>query len=101
MPTSRKILAQYDDADFRDMTATGYRWTLYGDGRVTAEYHSRWQGSRDGARWTTEPGYVDLDDLDEDDGDNDALALLTSATETTRPAGDPAYRSTRRGHLVR
>ena len=98
---SRKIIATLDTANFNDCTARGYSWTLYADGRLAAEYHSRWQGTRDGARWTTDADAVDLSGLDPDDPDNDALARLTAAVEDLEPEYDSRFRQTRKGHLVR
>jgi len=62
MSTSRKAIAKLDTNDFSDCANTGYTFTLYADGRITAEYHSRWQGSVDGRRYTTEPGALEVDD---------------------------------------
>lgn len=59
--TSRKVIARRDDRDFTDCVNRGYSWTLYADGRVAAEYVTRWQGSRSGQRWTTDPGACDTD----------------------------------------
>lgn len=112
---SRKVLAIVDTADFRDCTSTGYRYTLYADGHVAAEYHSRWQGSRDGARYITDSGAVDLSDLDESNPDTDAEALLTSWIGigddgiVEDPVGElrgdrgnsRTWRQTRSGHVVR
>jgi hypothetical protein len=46
-----KKLAEYRDYDPNDLTSTGGDWTLYADGRVGVTTRSRWQGSRDGARY--------------------------------------------------
>ena len=98
--TSRKVLATIDDVDFNDMAATGYTWTLYADGRVSAEWHSRWQGSRDGTRYTTNEGYVDVDRINEDDPDYTAESFLTVATMGIHLDFDDDFRLTRRGAIV-
>lgn len=98
---NNKVLAKLDTNNFRDAVNTGYTFTLYADGRVSALYHSRWQGSRDGARYTTDPGYVDLSSLDESDPDSDAEALLTMAVQHVQPSEDREWRQTRRGHIVK
>ncbi len=101
-PGPNDLLATIDDADFSDCTSRGYSWQLYGDGRVVATYNSRWQGSTDGARYTTNAGWVDLDDLDADDADSNAEALLTLAIADVCPADDDSgFRCTRRGRIVR
>lgn len=97
---NNKVLAKLDTNDFRDATKTGYTFTLFGDGRVSAEYHSRWQGSRDGARYTTDVGYVDLSVMDPANPDSDAEALLTMAVQHAQPSEDREWRQTRRGHIV-
>lgn len=99
--SSRKALVFVNMFDPRDMCSTGYTFTLYEDGHVSAEYRSRWQGSRNGARFVTGPGFVDLRDLDSDDIDNDAEARLTEAIRHARPDEDSEWRQTRRGHVVR
>ena len=103
--SSRKVLATHDTADFGDCVNTGYHFTLYGDGRVAADYHSRWQGSRDGARFTTAVGAVDLAYLDDWE---DATALLawwvasnTPPQEDIACCGGGTWRQIRTGHLVR
>jgi len=62
MSTSRKVIAKLNTADSSDCVNTGYTYTLYADGRISAEYHSRWQGSVDGRRYTTDPGAMEIDD---------------------------------------
>ena len=62
MSTSRKVIATYDTNDFSDCVNTGYSFTLYADGRIAAEYHSRWQGSVDGRRYTTDPSAMEISD---------------------------------------
>lgn len=96
-----KILASLDTADFRDCVNTGYTFTLYSDGHLSADYHSRWQGSRNGSRYITDPDYVDVSAITEDDPDNDAEAALTSAVQNISPSEDRNWRQVRRGHLVR
>lgn len=59
---SNTPVAHYSDYDGNDCTDTGYDWTLYSDGRVAVESHSRWQGSRSDTRWTTEAGFIDVTD---------------------------------------
>lgn len=73
---SRKAIAELSTRNPQDCTSTGYDFTLYADGHVSAVYRSRWQGSRDGARYITDAGAVDLSDWDEADPDSDAEALL-------------------------
>lgn len=99
-PAPNEVLATVDDGDFSDCVNTGYRWTLYGDGRVSAEYHSRWQGSTDGARYVTDEGYVDLDELDPSNPDSDAEALLTKAIADVDP-GEDGWQQTRKGQVVK
>ena len=99
-PLKRSVIAQIDDADFGDCTATGYSWILYTDGSVAAVYHSRWQGSRSGARFATGPGYVPVaPDVDADE-DNDHEARPTSAVQGLDPECDDGWRQTRRGWIV-
>jgi len=101
-PGPNDLLATVDDADFDDYVNTGYRWQLYGDGRVVATYNSRWQGSTNGARYVTSPGWVDLDDLDEDNPDYCAEALLTQTIAGVYPDDEHSgFRCTRRGSVVR
>jgi len=95
-----KKLATIDTADFTNCINTGYRYTLWADGHLAAEYHTCWQGSRDGARYVTSPGYVDVGSLGEGP-DADAEAALTTALEDVHPAISPEWRQTRRGHIVR
>lgn len=100
-PGPNDVLATIDDANFSDCTSVGYSWTLYGDGRVAAVYNSRWQGSTDGARYVTDAGWVDLDDMDADDPDHNAHALLTLAIDGVDPTDGIGFRCTRRGWVVR
>ncbi|MDE2105880.1 MAG: hypothetical protein KGL39_52140 [Patescibacteria group bacterium] len=95
-----KIIATLDTADFRDCVNTGYTFVLYSDGHLSAEYHSRWQGSRDGARYVTRPGEVDLSKLDPADPDRDAEACLTAAVQDVHPSEDAHWHQVRRGRLV-
>lgn len=95
------ILATLDTANFADCTKTGYTFTLYSDGHLSAEYHSRWHGSRTGARYITDPGYVDVSAIVDGNPDTDALAKLTSAVQGVSPSEDSAWRQTRRGYIVR
>lgn len=107
MAMSRKIMATISDADFRDCVNTGYTYTVYADGHVAAEYHSRWQGSTDGTRYVTDPGFVDPADVDPDDPDTDWEACLTMAIHhsLTVVQQDPSesryFRQVRRGWTVR
>ena len=96
-----KILATLDTADFNDCVTTGYRFALYSDGHLSATYHTRWQGSRDGARYITDPVYVDVSTIDADDPDRDALAILTSAVQDVQPSDARGWRQVRRGWIVR
>jgi hypothetical protein len=96
-----KILATLDTADFNDCVNTGYRFNLYSDGHLSATYSTRWQGSRDGARYITDPAYVDVSTIDASDDDHDALALLTSAVQDVQPSDDRGWRQVRRGWIVR
>lgn len=96
------ILATLADYDSRNIANTGWEYTLYADGRVAAEYCSRWQGSRTGQRYITEPGYIDVSKLSTNDPDNDAEAALAAlADEGIDFAEDPAWRCTRRGIVIR
>lgn len=101
MKGSRVKLATVRTFDPQNICSTGYTFTLYGDGHVSAEYRSRWQGSRNGVRFVTDPGYVDLSSIDSDDIDNDAEALLTSAVTNICVEDNSSWRQTRRGHIVR
>ncbi len=96
-----KILATLDTADFRDCINTGYTFNLYSDGHLSAEYNTRWQGSRNGARYITAPGHVDVSEIVEGNPDTDALAKLTMAVQEVSPSDDSAWKQTRRGHIVR
>jgi hypothetical protein len=96
-----KIIATLDTADFSDCTHSGYRFCLYSDGHLSAEYMTRWQGSRTGTRYVTDPGHVDVSTITPDDPDNDALALLTNAVRDVQPSEDRDWRQTRRGILIR
>ena len=51
MATSRKVLAKVITFDQDDIAAVGYIVKLWGDGRLTAEYRSRWKGSESGTRY--------------------------------------------------
>lgn len=96
-----KILAILKTYDASDCTSTGYEFTLYSDGHVAADSHSRWQGTTDGARYITGPGYVDVSRINESDPDSDAEAVLTDAVRDVFP-DDPGgeWRMTRRGRIV-
>lgn len=86
-----------------NMTSTGHTWDLYSDGHVTAESKTRCKGSFDGARWTTEPGTIDLADIDPDDPDNDLEAALTGVIDKFEdaPSFFPTwFRKTRLGTRV-
>ena len=96
-----KILATLDTADFSNCVNTGYTFILYSDGHLSAEYHSRWQGSRDSARYITKPGYVDVSAIAPGDQDADALAQLTMAVQDVSPSEDREWKQTRRGYIVR
>lgn len=61
MSLSRKCLAEFCDYDMFDCTKSGHTWKLWADGHVTAEYNSRWQGSRTGKRYSSGPNYVDFE----------------------------------------
>lgn len=100
--TSRKVLAKHRSFNPHDLTSVGYDWTLYADGRVTAEYRSRWVGHEDGARFTTEPGAVDP-------GTDHLLHALVAFVmdQESEGVGDLArhlpetWRKTRAGNLVK
>lgn len=96
MNSSRKILATLPTYDRYECTSAGYELTLYADGRVAAESHSRWQGSTTGARWTTEPGYVD--DLADPAAQLVAIAQMIDIGEIEIWR---QWRQTRRGVTVR
>lgn len=96
-----KILATLDTADFRNCVNSGYTFTLYSDGHMSAEYFTRWQGSRNGARYITAPGHVNLSALDPKNPDADAEALLTMAAQDVYPSEDASWKQTRRGYIVR
>jgi hypothetical protein len=103
---SRKILARISDFDANRIDLTGHTWTLYSDGHLSAEYHSRWQGSHTGARYVTDAGYLDVDAINPMDPDTDAEAALTAEVEQIVKDGidiseSGAWRQTRRGVVVR
>lgn len=98
---SRKILANYDTADFRDCVNQGYTFTLYADGHITAQYHSQWSGARTGQRWITDAGYVDPSTIDVNEPDQDAMSHLVDRTVDVDPRFDADYRQTRAGFYVR
>ena len=97
-----KKLAHLDTTDFNDCINTGYRFTLYSDGHISATYRTRWQGSRDGIRYITKPAYVDVSTINANEPDNDALALLASAVRFANPLyeDESIWRQVRRGQLV-
>lgn len=95
-----KTLATLTTYDPADCTSTGWQYSLYSDGHVSAESHSRWTGTRTGARYVTGPGHVDLGNIDANP-DTDALARLTMAVQHVHPPEDRDWRQTRRGFLVR
>lgn len=103
---SRKILAQIRDYDPDDITSTGHTWTLYADGHLAAEVHSRWQGTRTGSRYVTAAGYVDLTAINPQDPDVDAEAVLTDHAGMFRDGQYDLddlddWRETRPGQLIR
>lgn len=55
---NNKKLATQQTYDPNSLTSTGYDFTLYADGSVSAEYRSRWQGSYDGCRYRSAAGIV-------------------------------------------
>lgn len=92
-----KTLATLTTYDPADCTSTGWLYSLYSDGHLSAESHSRWTGTRTGARYVTAPGHVDVGNIDDD---TDALALLTAAVQHTYPPEDRDWKQVRRGILV-
>lgn len=80
--------------DTNDCTATGYRFDLYPNGRISATSRSRWQGSRTGERYITAPGYVDETILPGANGE----AILKDATRYSDPT---QWRQVKRGWIVR
>lgn len=70
-------VAQVRSDDPHDCASTGWLLTLYSDGSVAAEYTTCWQGSRSTVRYRSDPGLIDVDDLDPEDEDHDAEAALT------------------------
>lgn len=96
-----KILATLDKADFRNCVNTGYTFNLYADGHLSAEYNTRWQGSRNGARYITAPGHVDVSKIVEVNPDADAIAKLTIAVQYVSEIVDRDWKQTRRGYIVR
>lgn len=96
-----KILATFDTADFSDCVNTGYTFCLYDDGHLSAEYCTSYQGGRNGVRFVTGPGHVDVSKIVEDDIDRDAEAMLTSAVQGVDPSHEAGWRQTRRGHVIR
>lgn len=96
-----KIIATLDTADFSDCINTGYTFTLYSDGHLSAEYNTRWQGSRNGVRHITAPGYVDVSEIVEGNPDTDATAKLTMAVQEVSPSQDLGWKQTRRGYIIR
>lgn len=51
MATSRKILARACTYDPNDCASSGYEVKVFADGRMTAEYHTRWHGDENGTRY--------------------------------------------------
>ena len=106
---SRKILARISDYDPNDICRTGHTWTLYADGHMSAEFRSRWQGSRDGARYVTDAGYLKatgINLINPVDPDPDPEALLTAEVQQIVKdcidiSESGAWRQTRRGVVVR
>jgi len=49
---NNRIIYQYNSFEPQSLTSVGASWTLYADGRISCKTRSRWQGSRDGERWT-------------------------------------------------
>jgi len=96
-----KTLATLTTYDPADCTSTGWRYSLYSDGHVSAESHSRWTGTRTGARYVTAPGHVDVSELEEGNPDKDAKALLAMAVQHVHPSEDRDWKQIRRGTLVR
>ena len=105
---SNKIIATAQTYERNDLTATGYNVTLYADGSIALEYRSRWQGTRDGTRYRSNPGEVNVDGIT-GDVDNDAEARLTEWLTTFDPHtdlpcdwhnGNGSFRQTRRGCVV-
>ena len=102
--SSRKVLVKVDDNDFSDCANVGYTWTLYEDGRVTAEYHTRWQGSTDGTRYTTEPEYANVSvirvSIIKEWTIEKIETFLREILLDVDPATDEAFRMTRKGWTV-
>lgn len=102
MATSKK-LAEYCDYDPIDCTSVGDKWTLYADGRVSAERRSCWARSRTGTRYVSQPGKIGLESIDPDDQDNDAESRLVALADSLRFAdlGELGWRKVRGGWIVR
>lgn len=91
---STKVVARYSDFDGDDMTATGWRWTLYSDGHIAAESRSRWQGTRTDERYITDAGYIDLDTP------VDPRVRLVWGVKDVCPHHDPDFRQTNKGYVI-
>jgi len=93
-------LATYCDYNPNDLASTGANWTLYADGRISADTRSRWQGSRDGARWIAW-GAVDVEALGERGDDDDAeSALVAWVTGHVWECKEDYMEQVRAGNLV-
>ena len=106
---NNKVLATYQSYNPHDCTSTGFDFTLYADGSVAVESHSRWQGSTSGERYRSEPDTVDLSNLDESYPDNDADSLLSAFVDSFDSSedlpspysrGSYGFRCTRQGYVI-
>lgn len=95
---STRAIARTATFDELDCTKTGYIVTLYSDGHLAAEYRSRWQGSRDGARYVTEPGHI-YHGAGAQEALDTWVATYFSAGHDLE--ADPDWRRVRRGRVVR
>lgn len=89
-----KSIATVRTYDTNDCTATGYRFDLYPNGRISATSRSCWQGSRTLERYITEANHVDATILP----GADVEAILVDATRDVDPT---QWRQVSRGLIVR
>jgi hypothetical protein len=104
---NNRKLAEITTCDDDDCTKTGHTVALYADGRVSATYHTRWQGSRDGCRHVLHSA-VDVSKIDSRDQNQDAEAVLTAAWDNHLAesldgqefTGSGPWTMTQSGHIV-
>ena len=99
---NNKALATTQTYDPNDLTSMGYDVTLYGDGSVGLLGRNRWQGTRDGDRYRSDPETVEIGN----DPDQDLAGFLATFDPlydlpSDHGKGNHGFRQTRRGWIVR